>query len=316
MLVLLGYTKIMFSLFNKKISVVTHNGSFHADDLFACAALSLYYKQQGKNIAITRTRDKDIIRRANIVLDVGGVYDHDLKRYDHHQPEGAGTRDNGIPYASFGLIWKHYGFELCGNEEISQEIDRRLVQPIDAIDNGISISNPTELGLCDYGLYGIISAYQNTWKESGAESKQHEKFVYLVSFFEKLIKREIERSRHRLEMIDKIQEIYDATEDTRILEIPYHVTIGSLMRVLDKHKEVMFIVSRSNTNWKALAMRKTACSFENRKSMPESWAGKRDAELAEITGVEDALFCHNARWMAVAKSKEGAWKLAKLALKA
>jgi uncharacterized UPF0160 family protein len=47
---------------------------------------------------------------------------------------------------------------------------------------------------------------------------------------------------------------------------------------------------------------------------PDSWAGKRDAELVKATGVADAIFCHNNRFMMVAGSKEGALALAELAL--
>jgi len=36
--------------------------------------------------------------------------------------------------------------------------------------------------------------------------------------------------------------------------------------------------------------------------------------LAKVTGVPDATFCHNGRFLAVAKSKEGALKLAEIAL--
>ena len=61
-------------------------------------------------------------------------------------------------------------------------------------------------------------------------------------------------------------------------------------------------------------MRKEPCSFENRKSLPESWAAKRGKELAAITGVPDAVFCHNARFLAVSESKEGALRLAQIAL--
>ena len=39
-----------------------------------------------------------------------------------------------------------------------------------------------------------------------------------------------------------------------------------------------------------------------------------DIVVAEITGVEDAVFCHNHRFICAAESKEGAIKLAKLAL--
>lgn len=306
----------MINLFKKKKTIVAHNGSFHADDIFACATLGLYLDRQKTPYKIIRTRDEGIIDAADYVVDVGGVHDESIERFDHHQSGGAGKRDNGIPYAAFGLVWKKYGSLLCSNPAIVADLDRRIVQPIDAIDNGISISEPVECGLCEYGIYGIVGAYQNTWKEAGDINKQYNNFVALVDFFKKIIARELERSMHRLEMVEVIQKIYDESENKEILEIPYHVGVSPLIQVLDKHKEVMFIVCRSNTNWKALAMRKEACSFENRKSFPEAWAGKRAKGLAEITGVPDAMFCHNALFMAVAGSKEGAMKLAKLALKA
>jgi uncharacterized UPF0160 family protein len=304
----------MIHLFKRKKSIVTHNGSFHADDIFACAVLSLYLEKKQQPFRITRTRDEDVINAADYVIDVGGVYDDEKNRFDHHQSGGAGKRENGTPYASFGLIWRKFGPQLLENEETVIDIDRRIAQPIDAIDNGISISEPTDCGLCDYGTYGIIGAYQNTWREAGDVSMQMKNFLKLVDFFKDVITREIERSAHRLEMFDIIQNIYDTSENKEILEVPYHVTVGSLIKVLDKHKEVMFIVCKSNTNWKALAMRKEACSFENRKSLPASWGGKRGSDLVIETGVKDALFCHNALWMAVAESKEGAHQLARIAL--
>ncbi|MCA9353195.1 MYG1 family protein [Patescibacteria group bacterium] len=304
----------MISLFTKKKIIVTHNGSFHADDLFACATLALYLERKHIPYKIIRTRDEDIIQRADYVVDVGGVYYPEHDRFDHHQPGGADKRDNDVPYAAFGLVWKKYGPLLCDHNDIVVDIDRRIAQPIDAIDNGVSISEPTECGLCDYGMYGIVGAYQNTWKEAGDTRLQLNYFLMLVDFFKQLLEREIYRSYHRLEMIEEIQKIYDAADDKTILEIPYHVSVGSLIQVLDKHKEVMFIVCRSNNNWKALAMRKEACSFENRKSLPADWAGKRGEELATISGVPDAVFCHNALFMAVAESREGARKLAEKAL--
>ncbi|MDD3694239.1 MAG: MYG1 family protein [Candidatus Pacebacteria bacterium] len=305
----------MFPLFKKKKIIVTHNGSFHADDIFACATLMLFLEQKGERYRIIRTRDEAEIHKADFVVDVGGEYNPEKNLFDHHQIGGAGARDGeGIPYASFGLVWKKFGPLLCKSQEIVIDIDKRIVEPIDAIDNGISISEPRNISVCDYGLYGIIGAYQNTWKEAGATDKQLENFLFLVRFFKKLLKREIERSSDRIEMVRMIEEIYENSSEKVILEIPFHVTTGILNQALDKHKEIMFIVSKSNTQWKALAMRKNPCSFENRKSFPLEWGGKKGAELAQISGVSDAVFCHNARFLAVAETKEGAWELARRAL--
>ena len=96
------------------MKLVTHGGSFHTDDVFACATLQLYLEKQDIKYEIFRTKDKSIIEGGDIVFDVGGKYDGE-KYFDHHQKETAGKRDNGILYASFGLIWKHYGPELVGS---------------------------------------------------------------------------------------------------------------------------------------------------------------------------------------------------------
>ena len=74
------------------------------------------------------------------------------------------------------------------------------------------------------------------------------------------------------------------------------------------------VVEPTIEGWKVYAVKDNPSSFINRKSLPEEWAGKRDAALAAVTGVSDAVFCHNKRFMAVAKSKEGALALAHQAI--
>jgi uncharacterized UPF0160 family protein len=83
---------------NDKI-IATHNGNFHADDVFSVAAL----KSILPAFKLIRTRDAELINKADIVIDVGGEYDPEAGRFDHHQRGGAGERENGIPYSSFGF---------------------------------------------------------------------------------------------------------------------------------------------------------------------------------------------------------------------
>lgn len=300
--------------FSQSKKIVTHSGSFHADDIFACATLSSYLDQKKVNYRIIRTRDQKKIEAADYVIDVGGDYDPECEHFDHHQTGGAGERENTIPYASFGLVWKKYGPLLCHNNDIVEDIDRRLVQPIDAIDNGISISESNEHGLYDYGIYGIISAFQATWKEADSHKKQDQCFIELVDFFKNVLQREIIQSKHRMQMVDIIRDAYESSQRKDIIEIPYHVSIGPLMQVLGDHKEVKYIVARSNNHWKALSLRTEISSFESRISFPQSWGGKRYQELQTCSGVPDAIFCHNALFLAVAESREGARLLAERSL--
>jgi len=61
-------------------------------------------------------------------------------------------------------------------------------------------------------------------------------------------------------------------------------------------------------------MRLNPNSFENRKDFPNTWAGLRDEEFQKVSGVSDAVFCHRGLFLIGAKSKEGAIKLAQIAL--
>lgn len=63
-----------------------------------------------------RTRDKNIIDKAKkseaaMIIDAGGENDFEKFNIDHHQLEGAGSRENGIDYATAGLVWKYFGKE-------------------------------------------------------------------------------------------------------------------------------------------------------------------------------------------------------------
>ena len=111
-----------------KIKIVTHNASFHADDVLACATLSIYLDKKNEQYEIIRSRDTKIADLADYVVDTGGIYDSAKNRYDHHQVGGAGKHENGVPYASFGLVWKHFGLSLCeGDNEMFKKIEDELV---------------------------------------------------------------------------------------------------------------------------------------------------------------------------------------------
>src|ERR1700712_5644296 len=109
------------------IRVGTHSGSFHADEVFALATLRLAHGA----IGIIRTRDAEALALCDLRVDVGRKYDPATGDFDHHQGD-AGERANGIRYASFGLVWRELGSQVCGSEAIAEDLDNALVAPIDA----------------------------------------------------------------------------------------------------------------------------------------------------------------------------------------
>lgn len=296
----------------KDITIVTHSGQFHTDDVFAVATLQLLLEEEGHSVAVVRTRDARIIQDADYVVDVGEVYDPAQKRFDHHQHLGAGVREDGIPYASFGLVWKEYGEKVCGgDEDIAGLIEQRLVKPVDAMDNGISFMKSEREGLFMYDLKDITFVYKNTWKEG--DEVLDKNFEYLTSFARALIKREISVLK---DIRESEQEVYHIMAQQQyktllILDKPYQYE-----RVVCSNPYILLVVhpKRQDGTWAVETVRDDMRSYQARMDLPAEWAGKRDSELAEITGVKDAVFCHKGRFIAVAKSKEGVIQLAHIAL--
>ncbi len=291
---------------NKNKILVTHNGTFHADDIFATATLSLLLDG---NIEVIRTRDEEIIQTADYVYDVGGEYDPDRNRFDHHQKGGAGARENGIPYAAFGLVWRTYGEKLCGSSALAQKIDEYFIQSIDANDNGISTYEVNDNNIGPITIENIFSSFRPTYNEPEEYDAQ---FLELVEFAKKVLQRKIIKAQAELQASTIVEEAYTNASDKRVIlldgKYPFFDTLFT-------HPEPLYVVAPGiGTTWRVMTINKENKSFENRKSLPESWAGLRDQELAIVTGVPDATFCHNGRFLAVAGSREGALKLAELAV--
>ncbi|MFU0784699.1 MAG: hypothetical protein ACFWT2_16660 [Thermoanaerobacterium thermosaccharolyticum] len=74
----------------------------------------------------------------------------------------------------------------------------------------------------------------------------------------------------------------------------------------------MFVIFKTKNNYIIQTVRGE--DGEDIKKLPKAWMGKRDKELQDITGVNDAVFCHTGRFIAAAESLEGIIKLAKLAI--
>ena len=298
-----------------KKKLITHNGSFHADDIFAAAAISLMLGKEGKDLEIIRTRDSEIIKAGakdeQYVFDVGGVYDPDENLFDHHQTGGAGSSSDGIEYSSLGLVWKKFGKEIAGGEKPAKIIEKKLVAPIDAWDNGFDLVS-SKHKIAPYYLQNIFFAMLPTWKESNEEIENI--FLQCVEFAKIILAREIIQAQDFVEAEDAILAIYHKTEDKKIIVLdknyPFEYVLVNL-------PEPLFAVypRKTGDSWGVKAVRKDMKNFKNRKNFPESWAGLRDEELQKISGVPDAMFCHRALFTAVAKSKEGAIKLAQIAVK-
>lgn len=286
------------------MKIVTHSGSFQADDIFAVAILLLALGE----CEVVRSRDKDQIDTADYVVDVGMIYDPAKKRFDHHQPGGAGERPNGIPYASCGLVWKEFGEKLAGGKEEADLIDSNLMAPLDAHDNGVAIADYRFKNIRTYSVVDYFYSYLPGLHESEEELSRI--FMQLVGMARELLVREIAKAKSLILGEIKVREIYEASADKRIIVLHEELPWGRVFR--DK-PEVLFVVYPRNDNrWGVRAVQDAG--FTSRRPFPSAWGGKTDQELQEITGVSDAVFCHRALFTAAAFSRDGAIKLAELCL--
>ncbi len=312
------------------MKVVTHSGVFHADDVIAYLILK-------HSVGITdfvRTRDPAIIESADIAFDVGGVYDPDNGRYDHHQRGGAGTRTNGVPYAAAGLVWKRvgflfcerYGFEFCdryargehGIDRISlmAAIDASVIQGIDALDNGalegfLPQLRGTDVKVDVNTLSALVSSFNPaSLIEDAYPEDFDDAFLEAANaiwpFFERLVIGEVSRLKAA-----SVVRSCDHSDSIMVLD-PF---CQWQEIVISEMPHVQFVVFRNpEGTWMVQTVPVAIGSFDVRKPLPESWAGLRDDAFAAATGVGDAVFCHPARFICGARSYASAMILASLAL--
>ncbi len=304
----MSYLKSFTMTINRKL--ITHNGSFHADDIFACASLCLLLEKKGESFEIIRTRDAEIIKTGDFVFDVGGVHDADKNLFDHHQLGGAGKRLNGIEYAACGLVWKKFGKELAGSEKAAHILDERLFAPVDAGDNGFNLvenKHETSPYLIQYAFYAL----RPTWKEENITDD--EMFLKSVEIAKIILAREIIQVQDILQAEETVTSIYENTEDKRIIILDKNYPSEY---ILNSFSEPLYVVYPKDINdsWAVKAVRQNPQTFDNRKNFPKTWGGLKDEELQKVSGVSDAIFCHRGLFLVVAKSKEGAIKLAQIAV--
>ena len=285
-------------------TIATHSGNFHADDVFSIAALKSIFS----SFKLIRTRDVELIGKADIVIDVGGEYDPDAGRFDHHQRGGAGERDNGIPYSSFGLVWQKYGLEICeGNQEVANAVDTGLVSTIDAIDCGHVEGVSKGISLSQ-----TISMFNPTWQE---ESDFDACFDEAVDFASRVLARFIASANGGISAKSIVANAIDNAEDPRVIVLEKYTPWKTTVHALSKEALYMIYPSESG-QWRIQAVPVELGSFEDKKSLPKSWAGLSGEALKKVTGIDDAMFCHNGLFIAGAESFESTMKMASMALQA
>ena len=289
--------------------IATHDGSFHADEVFAVAALGLL----GDPVEVVRTRERDALARADLRVDVGFRDDPSTGDFDHHQRDFDGVRENGVRYASFGLVWREFGGRICsGDQDVADTVDQTLVQAVDANDTGQQLTRSLIDGVRPLTVNAIIGGFNARWDETLTPEAEGERFDAAVALAQGILAREIAsaESGRRSERI--VREAIAGASDPRIVELPVNAPWKQVL--VPEAPDALFVIYPKRQGFGLEAVPRELGSFENRRNLPAAWGGLEGDELVSATGVEDALFCHAKRFLAVARSRSGLERLAELAL--
>lgn len=309
--------------------IVTHGGKFHADDAWAVAVLDILFPGSD----IVRTRDPAIIEAGDFAIDVGGIWDPASGRFDHHQKGFDGARQSGVPYASAGLVWKEYGGRCVAAlalahtgqqlsddtaQQLAYAIDADIVQYLDLSDVGAAKNAPG-----GYGLSAIISGYNPNWMDEQRLGYGEAADAYRLAQFRRamavLADIMVNAVKYRVGALLALEQVRQAEllDDGKVLFLE-NAALPWTAVVRKEMPKVLFVISHSigEQRYMLHTVPANPDTFDARADLPEPWAGLRDAELAAVTGVPDATFCHNGRFIAAARSFDGVRAMARLALEA
>jgi len=289
--------------------VATHDGSFHADEVFAIAALGLL----GDPVEVVRTRDPEALARADLRVDVGFRDDASAGAFDHHQRDFDRARDNGVRYASFGLVWREFGTRACdGDEDVADAVDATLVQAVDANDTGQQLTQPLIEGVHAMTVNAIVGGFNARWDEALTPAEEGERFDAALTLAQGILSREIASVASGLRARRVVREAIAAAPDPRVIELPVNAPWKQVL--VPEAADALFVIYPKRQGFGLEAVPRELGSFENRRDLPAAWGGLEGADLVAATGVEDAVFCHAKRFLVVARSSTGIKRLAELAL--
>ncbi len=296
--------------------LVTHSGGFHADELLSSVILTRLFPAA----SIRRSRDEGWTSAApdRIIYDVGRDYDAEAGIFDHHQ-RNAPLREDGQPYSSFGLIWKHFGHDYlraldlpaADIDALHTSFDQDFVLLIDLMDNGAmepGVAGP----LAGLTLPALLDSLKPSFDDHDPEADDRA-FLAALPIARALVEARLKAKAAKRRAEAMVLEAIAKAGPSRVLELPMGMPFRS---AVDKAgaDHLWFVINPRDKDWAIGGIRKSGDSFAQRADLPAAWAGLTDAALEEASGVKGARFCHNARFIAVADSREAILQMAAIAV--
>lgn len=326
------------------LSIATHDGIFHCDEILAC--FMLQQLPEYAEASIVRTRDEDVIKTCDIVVDVGAIFDHKARRFDHHQKSFQHSLSSLRPelgdqwtirLSSAGLIYAFFGEDVIKAiikakldlKNVDEDVDflrqvyvkvyKNFIQEIDAIDNGVSMYKDEPLYHITTNLSSRVGGFNSMWnsKEDFDAQQQFERAKELVGaeFIDKVLYYSSVWWPARSIVERAIKNRLSVHESGEILELEEACPWKEHLFELEKEHGIegiaKYIVSASSpTDIRVIGVPLNVKSFVGRKFLHIDWRGTRNKELQEISGIGDANFVHASGFIGGSSTREGALQMA------
>ncbi|KAL4225066.1 hypothetical protein ACF0H5_015760 [Mactra antiquata] len=325
---------------SKVVKIGTHNGSFHCDEVLACFMLKqlpIY-----KHAEIVRTRDPAVLDTCDIVVDVGGEYNPDKHRYDHHQRSFNESLSSVCPdkkwvtkLSSAGLVYFHFGKKILSQilevktddpiiDTVFDQVYENFVEEIDGIDNGINQYDGTPRYKVTTNLSCRVASLNPSWNETDVdEYEQFNKAMKMVGevFLDKVLYYKNSWIPARELVYEAVQERLKVDSSGEMICLskggcPWRDHLLTLEKQLDISPSIKYVLyTDSAGKWRIQCVPVMLGSFENRLSLPSEWRGLRDNELSEKSGIPDCIFVHANGFIGGNQTYDGVLAMGRRSLK-
>jgi len=318
-----------------EMKIGTHNGTFHCDEALAVAMLRML--PQYRDAQVVRTRDAAVLKDVDVVVDVGGEYNPECCRFDHHQREFHDTfsEKHDIRLSSAGLVYKHYGKDVLGEllpgksgadiNLLYHVVYDSFIAAIDGIDNGVnqfeSSQPPRYVNHTD--LASRVSHLNPEWNES--QDDIDDRFLKASELTGKEFKDAVLRYANSWLPARALVELaysdrFKTHASGEIIKFESFCLWKTHIYEIESQDgcsppTVKYVLYPDQSGaWRVQAVPVSVQSFESRLPLPEQWRGLRDDALSAAIGMAGCIFVHVSGFTGGHKTADGALHMAIRAL--
>lgn len=265
------------SIDNLEINILTHNGTFHSDEVFA-SALITFFMAKNKKVRICRSRKEQHIKlflanKNSFTIDIGGEYQTQLRNFDHHQDDVT-VEGN----ASVMLILNYLHEISIFDDALYNYLKDNLVQFLNNWDLGL------EQGYANFRHKPIPTIISSFNRFNATEKVENQQFKKALDFAILIIENEVDAYYQLLKAKAGFKKHRNITREIIIFD-DYYPQYAKLIKQCAK---VRFYIHPLNDKW---AVKTT------------------DSELNPLPLINDSdelVFAHKNRFLSIFTTRHAA----------